>query len=71
MFFRAITQRVRSPNPAQARPLPDVLVIGWVSGQQAIHSVIALDEPNDRVFVVTVYRPDRMRWEDGYRVRKR
>jgi hypothetical protein len=56
--------------PVQMRPLLDCLVLGWLAGQQPIHAVVAIDEPNDRIFVVTVYRPDLKRWENDYRTRK-
>ena len=56
--------------PIQMRPLPDCLVLGWLGERQPIHAVVAIDEPNDRIFVVTVYRPDLKRWENDYRTRK-
>lgn len=34
------------------------------------NAVIAIDEPLDRIFVVTVYRPSAKRWEDDWRTRK-
>jgi hypothetical protein len=56
--------------PVQMRPLPDCLVLGWLIEGQPIHTVVAIDESNDRIFVVTVYRPDLRRWENDYRTRK-
>jgi hypothetical protein len=56
--------------PAQQRPLPDCLVLGWLASRQPIHAVVAIDEANDRIFVITVYRPDPRRWADDYRTRK-
>jgi len=56
--------------PVQMRPLPDCLVLGWLVERQPMHAVVAIDEPNDRIFVVTVYRPDLKRWENDYRTRK-
>ena len=51
------------------RPLPDCLVLGFV-GEGPIHAVIAVDQDCDRIFVITVYRPDQRRWQDGWRRRK-
>jgi hypothetical protein len=65
------TCEVIEKYPARTGPLPDCLVLGWIRNQEPIHAVVAIDEANDCVFVITVYRPDRRRWEDGYRVRKR
>ena len=48
--------------PAQHRPLPDCLVLTTTHPLGAIHVVIAIDLPNDRMFLVTVYRPDPARW---------
>ena len=56
--------------PTHARPLPDCLVLGRLTEGQPIHAVIAIDEINDRVFVITVYRPDPRRWGDDYRTRR-
>jgi hypothetical protein len=56
--------------PAQHRPLPDCLVLGRLPDDKPIHAVIAMDETNDRLFVVTVYKPDPEEWEDDGRTRK-
>lgn len=56
--------------PPRYRPLPDCLVLGFLQNTQPIHAVIAIDEARDRIFVVTVYRPSRERWEDDWRTRK-
>jgi hypothetical protein len=50
--------------PAAHRALPDCLVLFMLSGTEAIHAVIAIDMANDRIFVVTLYRPDPLRWLD-------
>jgi len=57
--------------PSLTRPLPDCLVLGWMEEQEPIHAVVAIDAPQDRIFVVTFYRPDPRRWENDYRTRKR
>lgn len=51
-------------------PLPDCLVLGFLSSGQAIHAVVAIDKSNDRLFVVTVYIPFSSRWQDDQRTRK-
>jgi hypothetical protein len=56
--------------PAVNRPLPDCLVLGATSQGTVIHAVVAIDEPNDRIFVVTVYVPSSKRWQDDWRTRK-
>lgn len=56
--------------PTTHRPLPDCLVLSQLPSKQPIHAVIAIDEAQDRIFVVTVYRPSPERWEDDWRTRK-
>ena len=58
-------------KPAKVhRPLPDCLMVGWLSGGQPLHAVIAIDDINDRLFMVTVYKPDPEEWKDDWRTRK-
>ena len=56
--------------PALHRALPDCLVLGRLGSGAPFHAVIAIDESNDRVFFVTVYRPSPEEWEDDWRTRK-
>ena len=56
--------------PTAHRPLPDCLVLGWLATGEPLHAVIAIDEANDRLFVVTVYKPSPEEWEDDWRTRK-
>ncbi len=56
--------------PVVGRPLPDCLVLGFVS-ENPVHMVVALDQDFDRIFIVTVYRPLPERWEDGWKRRKK
>jgi len=57
--------------PALHRPLPDCLVLGWLATGEPLHAVIAIDEVNDRLFVVTVYKPSPEEWEDDWRTRRK
>jgi hypothetical protein len=57
--------------PPAHRPLPDCLILAHLSAGEPLHAVLAVDEPNDRLFVVTVYRPDPRRWTDDRRTRRR
>ena len=53
----------------EGRPLPGCLVLGHI-GKKPIHEVIAVDKDNERIFVITVYKPSSVRWEDGWKKRK-
>ena len=55
--------------PHLHRPLPDCLVLGWVSSGEPIHAVVAVDIELDRILIVTVYRPSKEEWQDDWRTR--
>jgi hypothetical protein len=56
--------------PSVHRPLPDCLVLLTLPDGDPIHAVIAVDKENDRIYIVTVYRPNAERWENDWRTRK-
>ncbi|HET7503466.1 MAG TPA: DUF4258 domain-containing protein [Kofleriaceae bacterium] len=56
--------------PDVHRPLPDGLVLAWQGADEPLHAVVALDIANNRLFIVTVYRPDPARWSDDWKRRR-
>jgi len=67
----ALTQcEVIEVYPHQNRHLPDCLVLAFLVDRRPLHAVIAVDRPNERLFVVTVYVPLEERWEDDWKTRK-
>ena len=56
--------------PDGHRPLPDCLVLTRLEDGSPIHAVVAIDEARRRILVVTVYRPDPMRWSDDSKRRR-
>jgi hypothetical protein len=56
--------------PPKHRRLPDCLVLGKLKLYDPLHSVVAIDEPNDRIFMITVYKPSDERWENDWKTRK-
>ena len=56
--------------PDGHRPLPDCLVLALLSAGDPFHAVIAVDGPNHRIFLVTIYRPDPARWSDDWTRRR-
>ena len=52
------------------RPLPDCLVVSWLTSGDAIHAVIGIDIEKNRILVITVYRPSKEEWRDDWRTRK-
>jgi len=41
-----------------------------VADERPLHAVVAIDEQNERIFVVTVYVPSKERWSYDWRIRK-
>ncbi len=54
----------------EGRPLPGCLVLGFI-GSAPMHSVIAIDEDFDRIFIITVYKPSPERWQHDWKRRKK
>lgn len=52
------------------RPLPSCLCMASGLRGQALHFVVAADEGGQNISIVTVYRPDPLKWEDGCRKRR-
>ena len=50
--------------PETHRALPDCLVLATLEDNNPIHAVVAIDEANERIFIVTIYRPEPARWID-------
>jgi len=51
------------------RPYPSRLVLGWCESRP-LHVVVADNNVDDELVVVTVYEPDAARWSDDLRRRK-
>ena len=64
------TCEVVEDYPQIHRRLPDCLVLSWLSSQEPFHAVVALDESQDRLLIVTVYSPSNWEWEDDQRTRR-
>jgi len=58
------------PTP-QGRPFPMMLVLGWISEKEPLHSLWAYDGEKRMAILITVYRPDPSRWDETFRRRKR
>jgi len=56
--------------PHRHRFLPDCLVLAFDPFGQPLHCVVAVNEHQDYLLIVTVYRPGLEEWEDGWRKRK-
>jgi hypothetical protein len=54
----------------QHRYLPDCLILAWISQNQPVHCVVAINEPHDYILIVTVYQPSPKEWHNDWRTRK-
>ena len=47
-------------------PFPSVLVNGTDENGRALHAVDALDAKLQRLYLITVYKPDQKKWRDHF-----
>lgn len=52
------------------QPYPSRLVLGW-SESRPLHIVVTGSASVDELVVITVYEPDPLLWDDGFRRRRR
>ena len=78
MFERGISERdvyeVANGGEAIERypddePYPSTLLLGWV-GPSPLHVLLAEDAVGQTAVVVTVYEPDDLRWQPGFKRRR-
>ncbi len=78
MFERGITEaevdKVLSEGDEIAAylddlPYPSRLLLGW-RGDRPLHVVVAYNMRDDEQIVITVYEPDPVQWDEGFRWRK-
>ena len=65
------TCEVIEDYPWLTRRLPDCLVFAFTPNGNPLHAVVAVDEPQDRIFIVTVYRPSKKRGENDWETRRK
>jgi len=51
------------------KPYPSLLVLGYIH-QRPLHVVIARNQAENETIVITVYEPDPLKWEPGFKRRK-
>lgn len=52
-------------------PLPSGLVLGYTENNRPIHTVAALDESEEMLWIITVYEPTLLEWEEGFNKRRK
>jgi hypothetical protein len=51
------------------RPLPSVLVLGSFNNQP-LHVMLAIDEKERVLWIITVYKPSLLEWMDDFKTRR-
>jgi hypothetical protein len=51
------------------KPYPSCLILGFTKANKPIHMVFSINHEERAVIIITVYVPDRNRWEDNFRRR--
>lgn len=52
------------------RPLPSALLLGFTKARRPIHAVLAINEEDEMLWVITVYEPTLVEWRDGFKERR-
>jgi Domain of unknown function (DUF4258) len=52
------------------QPLPSVLINGCTSNKRPLHAVIAINEQEKQLIVITVYEPNPIKWLNNFSRRK-
>lgn len=51
-------------------PLPSILLNGYTLEREPLHTVIAINEPESKLIIVTTYKPNPNKWIDNFSYRK-
>ncbi len=51
-------------------PLPSALIFGFTISGRPLHAVVALDQGNDILWVITLYEPTTKLWCDQFKTRR-
>ncbi len=55
----------------QDKPLSSYLVLGYTEKKKPIHINLAIDEIDEMLWIITVYRPGKKLWTADYKRRKK
>jgi hypothetical protein len=67
--FDAISSGEVIETYTEDRPFPSYLMSGY-GGGKPLHIVLALDDREGTVFIITVYIPSASRWQSGWKTRR-
>ncbi len=67
--FEAISNCEIIEQHSLQRPLPSVLVLGYYNNE-ALHVMLAVDEAEEMLWIITAYKPSLKEWMEDYKTRR-
>lgn len=67
--YRVIENGEVIENYPDDQPYPSQLILGWTD-DRPIHLVVAINEEDELLIIITVYEPDADSWQDNFKRRK-
>jgi hypothetical protein len=55
---------------SKSQPLPCYLILGYTKANRPLHVVAGVDSEDEMVWVITVYEPNIVEWEEGFTQRR-
>ena len=55
----------------QDKPLSSYLILGYTESKKPLHINLAIDEIDEMLWIITVYRPDKKLWTADYKRRQK
>ena len=53
------------------KPFQSYLTLGFTAIKRPIHMVFSIDEQERVIFIISVYEPDSLKWENDFKRRKK
>ena len=50
----------------EGKPFPSYLILGFTKNNRPLHIVIAIDETEKYIWIISVYEPDKKKWNETY-----
>jgi hypothetical protein len=51
------------------KPLKSYLLLGFTKAKRPLHVIIAIDEIEKYIWIISVYEPDRKKWDETFKKR--
>lgn len=51
---------------AEDKPLQSYLILGFTKNKRPVHIVVAIDEAEKYIWIISVYEPDKKKWNETF-----